>query len=48
MKFEKHKYTNLRVYLGEDAYRMDSELDDGKPVKNAVDISGQNDIERKQ
>jgi hypothetical protein len=48
IKFEKHVYTNLRDYLGEDAYTMDSELDDGNLIKNAIDFSGQNDIERKQ
>lgn len=48
IKFEKYKYISLRDYLGKDAYKMDSELDNGKPVKNAVDVSGQNGIERKQ
>jgi hypothetical protein len=31
-KFEKHKYTDLRSYLGEDAYRMDPQFDEGKTI----------------
>jgi len=31
-KFEKHKSTNLRSYLGEKAYRMDPQFDDGKII----------------
>ena len=46
--FEKHEYTDLRQYLGEDAYRMDSELNDGKAVQGDTDVSGPNSIEGKQ
>jgi hypothetical protein len=48
IKFEKHVYTNLRNYLGDDAYRMDPGLDDGKSFKNTADVSCQNGIKRKQ
>ena len=47
-KFEKHKYTDLRSYLGDDAYRMDPQFDDGKAIWDTVDISCQNGIGRKQ
>ena len=48
--FERDQYTDLRRYLGEDAYQMDPQFAEGKLVNiyNSVDISGKYSIASKQ